>query len=275
MRQLFGQLEAALRQSKEVSPRRTRSLDHHRGRIVRELERRKLDSLLPLVPRLPRRYVLTRSPAFVARHLSLLAESPLADGQVRVRAYRHRSSDLWDLLVVARDRPGLLATMAGVLALRGTSVLAADAATCADGLVLDVFTVSGTHGVALERELWPAIAQDVQSALQGRLPLADLLGARPLPAEEAETIHVSVDNSASQFFSVVEVRAPDQVGLLYRIAHALHALGLDIHQARIDTHPEGALDVFYVWDLKGEKLAAPAAHRAAQSLAARLRGLSD
>jgi [protein-PII] uridylyltransferase len=272
MRQLFGQLEAALRQSKEVSPRRTRSLDHHRARIVHELERRKLDSLVQLVPRLPRRYILTRSAAFAARHLSLLAESPLLDGQVRVRAYRHRGSHLWDLLVVARDRPGLLATMAGVLALRGTSVLAADAATCADGLVLDVFTVSGTYGVALERELWPAIAQDVQSALQGKLPLADLLGARPMTAEDAEAIRVSVDNSASQFFSLVEVRAPDQVGLLYRIAHALHELGLDIHQARIDTHPEGVLDVFYVWDLKGEKLTAPNAHRAAQSLAARLRG---
>src|SRR5207302_4769405 len=58
MRQLFGQLEAALRQSKEVGPRRTRSLDQHRGRIVRELERRRMDALVPVVPRLPRRYVL-------------------------------------------------------------------------------------------------------------------------------------------------------------------------------------------------------------------------
>jgi [protein-PII] uridylyltransferase len=151
-------------------------------------------------------------------------------------------------------------------------VLAADAATCSDGLVLDVFTVSGTHGLTLDPQLWPAIAQDVQSALEGRLPLADLLGARPLPAEEAEAIQVSVDNAASQFYSVVEVRAPDQVGLLYRIAHALHELGLDIHQARIATHPEGALDVFYVWDLNGEKLLTLAATRAAQDLTARLRG---
>jgi [protein-PII] uridylyltransferase len=231
-----------------------------------------MDAIVPLVPRLPRRYVLARSPAFVARHLSLLADTPLTDGQVRMRAYRHRQPDMWDVLVVARDRPGLLATMSGVLALRGITVLAADAATSSDGLVLDVFTVSGTHGVVLERERWPAVAQDVQSVLEGRLPLADLLGARPLPAEEAEAIQVSIDNAASQFFSVVEVRAPDQVGLLYRIAHALHELGLDIHQARIATHPDGALDVFYVWDLKGEKLSAPAAGRAAQNLAARLRG---
>ncbi|MCA1646321.1 MAG: hypothetical protein LC797_12980 [Chloroflexi bacterium] len=274
MRQLFGRLEAALRQSREVGPRRARSLDQHRARIVRELERRKMGLLLPLVPRLPRRYVLMRSPSFVARHLGLLSETPLGDGEVRLRAYRHRQSELWDLLVVARDRPGLLATMAGVLALRGTSVLAADAATCADGLVLDVFTVSGTRGVVLERDRWPAIAQDVQSALHGTLPLEDLLGARPLAAEEAGAIQVSVDNDAAQLFSVVEVRAPDQVGLLYRIGHALHALGLDIHQARIATHPEGALDVFYVWDFKGEKLSAEAAACAAQDVAALLRGQS-
>src|SRR5207245_1741875 len=101
----------------------------------------------------------------------------------------------------ARDRPGLLATMAGVLALRGISVLGADAATCADGLVLDVFTVSGAHEVVLERARWPAVALDVQAAIGGRLPLADLLGARPMAAGEAEAIQVSVDNVASQFFS--------------------------------------------------------------------------
>ena len=90
--------------------------------------------------------------------------------------------------------------------------------------------------------------------------------------DEAEAIQVNVDNAASQFFSVVEVRAPDQVGLLYRIARALHELGLDIHHAKIATYPEGALDVFYVRDLSGEKLDEPAAQQAASDLAAWLRG---
>ena len=69
---------------------------------------------------------------------------------------------------------------------------------------------------------------------------------------------MTIDNAASQFFSVVEVRAPDQVGLLYRIASALHAEALDIHHARIATTPEGAVDVFYVRTLEGEKLASDA-----------------
>ena len=122
---------------------------------------------------------------------------------------------------------------------------------------------------------------DLQAALEGRIPLRDLLGARPLEPEEAEAIQVTVDNSASQFFSVVEVRAPDQVGLLYRITDGLHALGLDIHSARIATLPDGALDVFYVRDVAGPgggvgaKLNDPGAERAAQALAARLRGTPD
>jgi [protein-PII] uridylyltransferase len=272
MRQLFTKLEAILRQGGEVGSRRTRTVEQHRERITRELERRNMHSLLPLVPRLPRRYVLTRSPAFVARHLGLLQDAPLADGEVRLQAFRHRQPGWWDVLIVARDRPGLLATVAGVITMRGASTLAADAATCADGLVFDVFTVSGAFGQPLERERWPAIAADVQAALNGRIPLGDLLGARPLPAEEAEAIHVSIDNAASQFFSVVEVRAPDQVGLLYRIADGLHDLGLDIHHARIATHPDGVVDVFYVWDLAGEKLDKQAAFRAATALTARLRG---
>ena len=272
MRQLFGRLDLALRQSGEVSTRRTRSLDQHRERIAHELQRRKLDALLPLVPRLPRRYVLARSPAFVTRHLSLLGGTALADGEFRMQAHRHRQPGVWDVLIVARDRPGLLATVAGVLALRGTSVLAADAATCADGLVLDVFTVSGAYGMPVASERWSEVAADVQAALEGRVPLRDLLGARVMEPEEAEAIHVSVDNAASQFFSVVEVRAPDQVGLLYRITRALHELGLDIHHAKIATYPEGALDVFYVWDLSGEKLDEPGARRTADDLAARLKG---
>jgi [protein-PII] uridylyltransferase len=267
MRQLFGRLEVALRQSG-----RTRSLDQHRARIVRQLQRKRMDALLPIVPRLPRRYVLARSPAFVARHLAVLDGQTLSDGEVRMQAHRHRQPGLWDVMLVARDRPGLLATVAGVLALRGTSVLAADAATCADGLVLDVFTVAAAHGEPLAPDRWPEVAADLQAALEGRVPLRDLLGARRLDPDEAEAIQVNVDNAASQFFSVVEVRAPDQVGLLYRITRALHELGLDIHHAKIATYPEGVLDVFYVWDLSGEKLDEPAAQLAAGNLAAWLRG---
>jgi len=118
---------------------------------------------------------------------------------------------------------------------------------------------------------WPQIESDLHLALAGRIPLHDLLGARAVEPDEAAATHVSIDNSASQFFNVVEIRAPDHVGLLYRIASALHAEKLDIQHARITTHPDGALDTFYVRDLDGQKLTAEACAQVAQTLTSRLR----
>jgi [protein-PII] uridylyltransferase len=269
VRQLFTALETALREPAEVGSRRTRMLEQRRERIVRALYRRNLPDLVRQVGRLPRRYVLTRSTEQAARHLSLLERGPLGEGEVRIQATRNRQPGVWDLLVIARDRPGLLATMAGVLSLRGASVLGADAATSSDGLVLDVFTVGSSQPLS-----WPRIEADLQLALQGGIPLEDLLGSRPIEPGDAAAIHVAIDNSASQFFSVVEVRAPDQVGLLYRIASSLRAEQLDIQHARIATHPEGAFDVFYVRDLNGRKLSESDAVQVAETLAARLRGES-
>lgn len=265
VRQLFNRLDLMLRQRREVGARQRRSVEHHRQRISAALERKGLTELLPVVARLPRRYVLARSSAFIARHLRLLTGAPLHDGEVRLAAHtRAGLHGAHEVLMVARDRPGLLATFAGVLALRGATVLAADAATCSDGLVLDVFTVRSAYGLSLERSIWKRVGDDLQAALDGHLPLHDLLGS---PAAGTH-VRVSVDNAASQFFSLVEVRAPDQVGLLYRIARGLHDLGLDIHHAKITTPGLEALDVFYVRDSAGNKLREP--EITARTLAMRL-----
>jgi UTP:GlnB (protein PII) uridylyltransferase len=45
-----------------------------------------------------------------------------------------------------------------------------------------------------------------------------------------------------------------------------------VHHARIATHPEGVLDVFYVRNLSGEKLSESDASQVADALTRRLRG---
>jgi [protein-PII] uridylyltransferase len=62
------------------------------------------------------------------------------------------------------------------------------------------------------------------------------------------------------------VRAPDQPGLAYTLAHALAELGLDITSARIATAKALALDVFYVRDATGRKLAPDALAGVEQAL---------
>jgi [protein-PII] uridylyltransferase len=65
---------------------------------------------------------------------------------------------------------------------------------------------------------------------------------------------VSIDNAASALATVVEVRAGDSPGLLYRVTRALADMGLDIRHARVQTVGDDVLDTFYVRDILGDKV---------------------
>ena len=84
---------------------------------------------------------------------------------------------------------------------------------------------------------------------------------------------VTVDNSLSDTHTVVEVKAPDRLGLLYLVTRALAAEGLDIATAKIATDLDHALDTFYVTDRAGRKVEAPPAlARLRETIAAALAG---
>ena len=55
-----------------------------------------------------------------------------------------------------------------------------------------------------------------------------------------------IDAEGSRAATIVEVRAADAVGLLFRIARAFAELGLDIRAARVTTMGHEVVDTFYV-----------------------------
>ena len=65
---------------------------------------------------------------------------------------------------------------------------------------------------------------------------------------------VSVDNEASETATVLEVRAPDEIGLLHRITRALFDSDLDVVSARVSTLGEMVVDAFYVRESGGSKV---------------------
>ena len=73
-------------------------------------------------------------------------------------------------------------------------------------------------------------------------------------------VHLEAASDAT----VVEVRSPDDVGVLFRIARTFTGLGLDIHQARAVTLGQEVVDTFYVRDATG----APVDDRAEEITAA-------
>jgi [protein-PII] uridylyltransferase len=65
---------------------------------------------------------------------------------------------------------------------------------------------------------------------------------------------VQVDNAASSTSTVIEVRAPDEVGLLHRVTQALFDCELDVVSARVSTIGSEVVDAFYVRDVSGLKV---------------------
>lgn len=165
------------------------------------------------------------------------------------------------LTVVCADRHGLFNRVAGVLALHGLDVL--DAAATTEGrMALEVFRVESSLGPAFS---WPSVVEDLERALEGRLALRARLAERArryasrkvLTAERVET-EVRFDQLASGEATVVEVHAPDGVGVLYRITRAFADLDLDIVSAKVQTLGPTVVDSFYLRDPAGEKITDPA-----------------
>lgn len=161
------------------------------------------------------------------------------------------------LTVAFEDRPGAFVRIAGVLALHGLDVVAADIhsdrARC-----VDEFRVRLGRS---ETVAWDRVADDVARALDGRLALRSRLveRERSMPARRQPGQHqfdpaVRFDNEAASGSTVIEVVGPDSVGLLYRLARALGEFDLAITGARIHTMGVDAVDSFYVTTRDGERL---------------------
>jgi [protein-PII] uridylyltransferase len=161
-------------------------------------------------------------------------------------------------VVAARDRPGLFADVAGVLTLNGLKVLAADVWTSDDGVAVESFRAESTFGAEPDRS---ALEADLASAVEGRAALESRLAervrtyaSRRTAAARRAAPRVLVDNAASARATLVEVRAPDGIAVLYRITHALADLGLDVRHAKVATLGAEVVDAFYVTDTGGKKV---------------------
>ncbi|TCB96154.1 bifunctional uridylyltransferase/uridylyl-removing protein GlnD [Micromonospora zingiberis] len=145
--------------------------------------------------------------------------------------------------VAAADRRGLLATVAGCLALHRLEVLAADASTV-DGRALVECRVQPRYGlppdpVALSSDLRRAVGGDVSvtQRLRGRALAARNAGAEP---------RVVWHRDAATDAVLLELRAADAAGLLYRVTSALDTAGAQVRAARIATLGGDVVDVFYL-----------------------------
>ena len=210
------------------------------------------------VLRMPRSYFLSLPPAQIAVHYSTIAPD-LGRNDVRTASGPGSRSGTYELLVVAADRSGLLSWIAGALSLAGLSILTAQVFTTEDGAAVDLFEVQGAFEPEIGEERWREFRSLLRKAIDGRVSLEHRMTEkrRHYPQRTDTPVTVTVDNQASDFFTVIEVGAPDRLGLLYDITRTLSELELDVHLAKVATYTDRVIDAFYVRDGLGRKVTEP------------------
>ena len=206
------------------------------------------------------RYLAGTSVQRMAEHLRLLRR--LESAPLATELFHHPDIGSSDVVVVTRDVSGLFSLIAGTLAAHGINITSAQIHTRADGMAIDTFQVNDPTGEAITSAAhWRRTMEALASVIAGTASVDELLekrrrGGRP-PTGVQGPPKITVDNRASDTYTVIDVKCPDRVGLLYLITRTLSRLGLDIGSARIATEIDQAYDTFYVVDTHGVRLEHP------------------
>ncbi|MBM3280236.1 MAG: [protein-PII] uridylyltransferase [Candidatus Handelsmanbacteria bacterium] len=211
------------------------------------------------VQQLPSRYLMAYNRDQIEAHLELIGR--LGERGVEL-AFVERQG-FTEVVICTRDQRQLLAKICAVLAVNDIDILRAQVNTRADAVVLDTFQVTDVDGApVLPERKQQRVREQLAEVIGGSLGEDPLFGhyranwnwrARK-EGDHVRPPELRFDNQVSDKYTVVEVDAQDQVGLLYKITQVFGGQGLDIHTALINTVADRATDAFYVVDGKGRKI---------------------
>lgn len=231
---------------------------------------------------LPDRYFINTSQEEIIKHIQminqLIKEIATANslGALKPVINWHHDDDrsLTAVNIVTWDRAGLFHKLAGALNIAGYSILSAKAISRDDHIAIDTFYVSGNgRGPSNESKAKEAFASAVKDALVSNENLYPRI-LEIVRKEEADIFHKTDDNPLAEAFepqvdvyhelslqrTILEVQAPDHLGLLYQISQEISDHGFDITFARINTERGIAIDTLYLSEVdpseesNGEKL---------------------
>ncbi|MFW5469004.1 [protein-PII] uridylyltransferase [Knoellia sp. CPCC 206435] len=192
-------------------------------------------------------------PAVVPHDLVL----ELATGEPHVEIVAHGGSYRID--IADRDRLGLFADTAGLLAAEGLVVRTAVLRTV-DGVAVNEWHVESPSGNEPEQARLARGLTRLAGGDRGPLGLLDRrrqFAARPSGSSTIGTPgqpRALVVPGASTEATVLEVRAQDRPGLLHELGMTLAKAGVSVRSAHIATYAGQTLDTFYVTDFSGRLL---------------------
>jgi len=207
---------------------------------------------------MPASYFLHAEPTEIAAHLravhALLADvlSEQPEAALRPQVSWSREDGAHRVMVVTWDRAGLFGRMAGAFAVAGINILSCRAFSRADHVVVDLFRVALPEDAAAAQARFAAALEATlvrEDDLRAQVDAEDARRSRLQPRRRpslADRPVIRVYEAPELDRSVVEIQAPDRLGLLFRLGSAIRDAGYAITFANVATERGYALDTFYL-----------------------------
>nr|MBA2557558.1 bifunctional uridylyltransferase/uridylyl-removing protein [Chloroflexota bacterium] len=204
-------------------------------------------------------YWLRAEPELQIEHARMIRAADTADepfvGSIRIKSFE----SITEVSFYTPDHPRLLSLIAGACTMCDASIIGAQIFGTRDGRAVDTFRLRRAFTSDEDEKVRATrIIDTVKQLLQGRRQVLIDLGRDSRHNRRLKPFsvpaQVSVSNTLSRKFTVIEVMGLDRTGLLHLLTREIAALNLTIRSAHIGTYGEKAVDVFYVTDLMGQKV---------------------
>lgn len=219
-------------------------------------------ALLKQLDQFPPHYLLDTPPARIADDCRVIQTRK--PDEIHVEAVYDAETETAEYRIITHEQlaPGCFHKLSGVLSAKRLQILSAAIFTTLDGVIIDVYRVRDADHAG-EMPTWRVdeIAVAIRKVLRGESNVETMLKSRGRFAIQPTSgpvsdlpLRIVVDNESSDRYTIIDVFAHDRPGLLYAITRTLYELQLSVSLAKIATHFDQVLDVFFVTELDGRKV---------------------
>ncbi|MBI4445222.1 MAG: HD domain-containing protein [Acidobacteria bacterium] len=218
----------------------------------------------------PRRYLVATPAEEIYQHFRLANR---LDAAHPVQFSLSPKNTHFELCVVTPDRYFLFAKIAGVLAYFDMNILRGFGFSNRQNTVLDFFQFQDTRRVfLLNPEEKDRFRKLLTGVIKDEISVEKLLESKEksvvfqtMPARFQPTVYF--ENEDPGDYTIMEIVAPDSIGLLYRIGREISGMRCNIELVLINTEGDKAVDVFYLTQ-EGKKLATEVQQELSRRIAA-------
>ena len=213
----------------------------------------------------PEKYVHTCSPEAIAEHMALARKT--AGGALALSFSANPGDMTGEFTIAFPERMGMLSILSGAFAAKDINIVEMIVHTFSNGVALDTVVARGALAAFSDAQVAANFERELNALMTGEKKVEDMISRRTRyikPSAPATIIEprVSILNNLSEINTVIEITAPDRLGLLHSITSAMASMGINIESAKISTEGNTAVNVFYVTQADGGKLAGEEKERA-------------